>query len=137
MEIRFPEDQLYSVYKRRNPDWDKEVIKMHPKARANGEKTRGYLFCNLWQKYIMEGIPKEDAYLKVAAEFKVVEDKIKDEERKVLREQIRKNQVPLLNERWEEEDKYVTEALDFHRKQWEGRRAKQRARDAEASASSY
>jgi hypothetical protein len=27
---------------------------MHPTARANGEKTRGYLFCNLWQKYIDE-----------------------------------------------------------------------------------
>ena len=53
-EIIFPEDRLYEVYKKRNPNWDKEVIKMHDKARANGEKTRGYLFCNLWQQYILE-----------------------------------------------------------------------------------
>ena len=53
-QILFPEDKLYGSYKRRNPNWDKEVIKMHPTARANGEKTRGYLFCNLWQTYILE-----------------------------------------------------------------------------------
>jgi hypothetical protein len=53
-EIIFPEDRLYEVYKKRNPNWDKEVIKMHDKARAKGEKTRGYLFCNLWQQYILE-----------------------------------------------------------------------------------
>jgi len=133
-EITFPEDKLFAVYKRRNPDWDKEVIKMHPKARANGEKTRGYLFCNLWQNYILEGIPQEEAYVKVEAEFKVVEDKIREEERKVLREQIRQNKVPILMQRWEDEEPYVQEAFAFHKKQWEQRRAKrlEKAEDQKA-----
>jgi len=132
----FPEDKLYGSYKRRNSNWDKEVIKMHPTARANGEKTRGYLFCNLWQTYILEvcayvsavvclpasdhmhleflgsvvsrprlcslsrvhwvsdfgftvslcvggggwwqGMEREVAYVRVEAEFKVVEDKVCD-----------------------------------------------------------
>ena len=134
-QVVFPEDKLYSIYKRRNPDWDKEVIKLHLAARANGEKTRGYLFCNLWHKYILEGVPQEEAYMKVDAEFKIVEDKIKEEERKVLQEQIRSNKVPILQQRWEEEEQYVGEALDFHKKQWEARRAKRREQ-AEQLASS-
>ena len=66
------------------------------------------------------------------AEFKVVEDKIKEEERKVLREQIRQNKVPILIQRWEEEEPYVQEAFAFHKKQWEQRRAQrlERAEDA-------
>jgi hypothetical protein len=47
---------------------------------------------------------------------------IKEEERKVLKEQIRQNKVPLLQEIWDEEQKYVDEAFAFQKKQWEQRR---------------
>ena len=52
---------------------------------------------------------------------------IKEEERKVLKEQIRSyralgTEIPLLQEIWDEEQKYVDEAFAFQKKQWEQRR---------------
>ena len=31
-------------------------------------------------------------------------------------------QIPMLIQRWEEEEEYVTEAFAFHKQQWERRR---------------
>lgn len=61
------QDRLFKQYMKRNPDWEQEEIKMHRKAVAEGYKTRGYHFVNLWQKYIEAGLNQEDAYDKAPA----------------------------------------------------------------------
>ena len=65
--VGVPQDRLFKLYAKRNPDWELEEIKMHRKAVAEGYKTRGYHFVNLWQKYIEAGLQEDDAYDKAPA----------------------------------------------------------------------
>jgi len=134
-ELVFPEDKLFRIYMARNPEWKDEVLRMHPKAKAEGtDKSRGYLFCNLWQKYIDEGMPQEDAYKKVEQEFKAVEAKVEAQADAELLKQIMANDIPRYSELLAEEEKYVNEALDYHKKAWEAQKRKAMQSETESHA---
>ena len=115
------------IYKRRNPDWSFEVLKQHSEAVQKGEKTRGYMFVTLWQKYIDEGMAEEEAYQRVDAEFQEVESKINAEREVIEMQQLRTGTAPSMLAFQAEEDKYVAEAFAHHRTLWHARKNKSAA----------
>mmetsp|Transcript_36746 Transcript_36746/g.86468 ORF Transcript_36746/g.86468 Transcript_36746/m.86468 type:complete len:216 (-) Transcript_36746:104-751(-) len=125
-EIVFPEDRLATIYMRRNPEHSSEhVNESVDAARAGRDKSRQYLFVNLWQKYIEKGMPEEDAYTQVDKEFRAVEEKAKAEKEAHLRQQIEANNVPQWDYYQSLEEPYVQEALDFQKRQYTAKRRKE------------
>ncbi len=90
-------------------------MKFHKEAILKGEKTRAHMFVTLWQKYIDQGMEQEDAYRKVDAEFQEVETRINAEQDAEIVKQLRACNEPHMKAWYEEEDKYVQEAVDYHK----------------------
>jgi len=125
-ELVFPEDRLADIYVRRNPNFEHESVNSSFDAAKKGQdKSRLYLFVNLWQKYIDKGMPEEDAYEQVDKEFKAVEAKAVEAKEKELRKQIMANNVPQWDYYQSLEEPYVQEAIDWHRRQWQAKRRKE------------
>mmetsp|Transcript_54063 Transcript_54063/g.128487 ORF Transcript_54063/g.128487 Transcript_54063/m.128487 type:complete len:195 (-) Transcript_54063:23-607(-) len=122
--IVFPEDRLFRLYKKRNPEWDQEVIKMHKDAVKAGYKTRGYLFCNLWQKYIEAGVSQEDAFDKVHTEFRAVEEVEEAKKQAIIDEQIRTNTYAPFLDHMDKEEKYVKESMEYQEADFYAKRRK-------------
>ena len=89
------------------------------------------MFVTLWQKYIDQGMDQEEAYRKVDTEFQEVENKVNAGKEAEMLKQLRTFSVPAMNSWLQEEEKYVQEALDYHKNMFYAR--KKKTEEAEAA----
>uniref|UniRef100_A0A7S4UQ34 Small ribosomal subunit protein mS23 n=1 Tax=Guillardia theta TaxID=55529 RepID=A0A7S4UQ34_GUITH len=125
-KLVFDDEDLFKIYKRRNPGYKDEPMMMDEMARKTGKLTRHFRFIKKWRALMEQGMEQEEAYKAVDQEIRAEEqEEYKRVEAKIL-EQLKSGQgIPIINYRFEQDLHYVKEALDYHKKNWEAKNAKE------------